>query len=74
MSLDNACAFFKELVLRFHLPAELRVSQEGKISILVHKGNMIEQLEYEIRKIAVSRGFVDVSDIHWMKFDGQDDS
>jgi hypothetical protein len=70
VNVDTACVFFKEIVLQFHLPAELRVSATGDISILVHRAGIIEQVQHDIERAAENRGFRNNGDIHWMKFDG----
>lgn len=70
MNFDTASTFFKELVLHSKLPAELRMNADGFISISVPRSAMIEQLQYEISRQAVSRGFRDESSPDWLIFYG----
>jgi hypothetical protein len=70
MNFDAATIFFKELVLQSRLPAELRISSDNYIQISVPRHGIIEQLQDEIRKQAVQRGFKDESTPDWLIFRG----
>ena len=70
MTIDDACRFFKELLLRHKVPAELHCGPSGVVRIIVPRNGVPEDSVCEIAKEARRCGFIAHKNERWLTFDG----
>lgn len=68
--LEKCSSFFKELVLRFKVPAEMHATQEGAVRIHISRALVDSPVLAEIAREAKRRGLRVKDGPYWMTLNG----
>jgi hypothetical protein len=70
MNVNDACAFFTELILKYKVPAEMHYSTSNTMRIHIPRESIPGGMTEKIQEEALKRGFSDHSGDKWISFGG----